>query len=505
MAFSAFDLRHLSNVRIWNRQQPVGVGFVVGPRHIITCAHVVLASLGDGDPARSSGGEPIGTVLLDSMAADGIPPTGVPALLEARVRSGGWLPRDLDGGGDIALLELSPGHSLPRRAIPVQAARIADGQAFSAFGVTEGRDGRGRRVFLRKVVEGRLKGFQDDRRYLLGSETEDDSVRAGCSGAAVWTPNGDGVVGMIVDWQERSSGVMIPVSVLREMVQIESADRAVAPGEASDPGRTATASELLLERLYTFDREPQRDHFETVVSRTWDGARRPLLCMVGGLPADLPRACRDKLRVHLGGRFADMEICSDRLRALKLPWPDRKRFNVADELEALKNGIKAALKAKGGNDPDLLRHSYNGQLGGMVFFSEILHEVFSRDHEALLAAWKDFWQALGAAPFDKPFAHFLLFTFRSGDGKADEDRRRFYESKFGSDGSQALGRLPILTPFKADDVVDWLDSLSEDDALDPGLLRHLRFRASEAFPAERISRLDSLETWLRAVASGEGR
>jgi hypothetical protein len=80
--------------------RPVGVGALVGERHVVTCAHVVNTAL--GLDVRSQG-QPDGPVALDFPLA-----SGTPALRAAVER---WLPPPREGaaGDDIAGLVLTDG------------------------------------------------------------------------------------------------------------------------------------------------------------------------------------------------------------------------------------------------------------------------------------------------------------------------------------------------------------------------------------------------------------
>src|SRR3989441_2528956 len=73
----------------------VGAGFLVGERHILTCAHVVAGALGLADDAPE---KPQAPVSLD------FPRVAPRQLLTARVVL--WRPPRADGGDDIAGLEL---------------------------------------------------------------------------------------------------------------------------------------------------------------------------------------------------------------------------------------------------------------------------------------------------------------------------------------------------------------------------------------------------------------
>jgi len=103
----------------------VGVGLLVGPREILTCAHVVNAALGRDRRAQD---RPADEVTVEPAVADGPP-------LRARVRC--WLPPPRTGaaGDDIAGLVLT-GTGLPAGAGPARLAANppARGRVVDVFG-----------------------------------------------------------------------------------------------------------------------------------------------------------------------------------------------------------------------------------------------------------------------------------------------------------------------------------------------------------------------------------
>ncbi|MGH4026034.1 MAG: trypsin-like peptidase domain-containing protein, partial [Pseudonocardiaceae bacterium] len=103
----------------------VGVGLLVGPRHVLTCAHVVNLALGRDQRAQD---QPTGEVTLEPATGDGPP-------LRARVQR--WLPPPRTGaaGDDIAGLELTGG-ATPTGITPARLAvnPPTPGQVVDVFG-----------------------------------------------------------------------------------------------------------------------------------------------------------------------------------------------------------------------------------------------------------------------------------------------------------------------------------------------------------------------------------
>ena len=107
----------------------VGAGFLVGERHILTCAHVISQALDLRDTPVEP---PPEAVSLDFPY---IPPR---TLLTARVVL--WCPPMPDGSGDLAGLELE--HEPPTGAERVRFASVEDvwKQEFGLLGFPEGYD-----------------------------------------------------------------------------------------------------------------------------------------------------------------------------------------------------------------------------------------------------------------------------------------------------------------------------------------------------------------------------
>ena len=93
-----------------SEDRPVGVGVLLGPRHIVTCAHVVNVALGLDERSQP---RPDGVIRVRLPLVDGDP-------LRARVAR--WVPPPTAGaaGDDIAGLELldaAPAGAVPARLV----------------------------------------------------------------------------------------------------------------------------------------------------------------------------------------------------------------------------------------------------------------------------------------------------------------------------------------------------------------------------------------------------
>jgi Trypsin-like peptidase domain/AAA ATPase domain len=171
-----------SLVRIHTKAGGVaGAGFLVGERHMLTCAHVIAQALGLADDAP----DPLSsTVSLD------FPQLASHTLLTAEVVF--YLPVQADGRGDIASLKLLDEPPIRAEAVHFATAEQVWEHPYRAFGFPAGQDDG-------VWSDGRLLGRQGTNCIQL----EDDkipgfAVISGFSGAPVWDEQLQGVVGMIV-------------------------------------------------------------------------------------------------------------------------------------------------------------------------------------------------------------------------------------------------------------------------------------------------------------------
>jgi KaiC/GvpD/RAD55 family RecA-like ATPase len=178
----------------------VGVGFLVGEKHILTCAHVVAEALG---LAQDHLDQPEERVQLD------FPLLALGKHLTAQVVM--WQPSQPDGRGDIAGLELDtppPPEASPAHLV---AAENLWGHSFRAFGFPRGsEDGAwASGTLLDRQAAGWVQ-IEDVKETGYG-------VQPGFSGTPVWNNDLGGVVGMVVAAEARAeikAAFTIPTDVL---------------------------------------------------------------------------------------------------------------------------------------------------------------------------------------------------------------------------------------------------------------------------------------------------
>ena len=171
---------------------PAGVGFVVGERHVLTCAHVVNTALGRAQRDQEAPGADVRVQVDFSLLGD---PEGAP-LRSCRVAM--WVPPPVLGvsGGDVAGLVLV-GEGLPAGAGPARLAEVMDvrGAEVDLFGYPgepPRRDGAWARCQLGGVVGGGMIQLDADSEAAFRAQP-------GYSGAPAVVADGvgDAVVGML--------------------------------------------------------------------------------------------------------------------------------------------------------------------------------------------------------------------------------------------------------------------------------------------------------------------
>jgi hypothetical protein len=185
--------------RLWNGEDVVGGGFRVGPRVVATCAHVVADAVG-ADPYSDVA--PAGEVSLDfPLVPDGEHP---PPRLAAVVRH--WSPISPDGGGDIALLEVTGSLPAGTTVPPMRRIDRLWDHGFRVLGFPYGRPAG-------VWSTGLIRGEQGTRWFQLQSRPGEQRVEGGFSGSPVWHEESGAVVGMTVaaDRGATTAAYLIPI------------------------------------------------------------------------------------------------------------------------------------------------------------------------------------------------------------------------------------------------------------------------------------------------------
>ena len=210
----------------------VGVGVLVGPQEIVTCAHVVNAALGRDRRAQD---RPAGEVTVEPAVADGPP-------LRARVRR--WLPPPRAGaaGDDIAGLVLA-GTGLPVGATPARLAANppARGQKVDVFGYPGDppRAGGG-------WVEATVRGLVSGGHLQLDSSTETAlRIQPGFSGSPVYDRVSHRVLGLLAAAPLAASGERDSYAITADRLRLAWPE-VLDPRHDPTPGRAGSGVSALV-------------------------------------------------------------------------------------------------------------------------------------------------------------------------------------------------------------------------------------------------------------------
>lgn len=202
----------------------VGAGFLVTERHLLTCAHVVCASLEQS--VLKSPGEP---VRFD------FPFVAPKQTMTAQVVF--WKPRQADGTVDIAGLELTT--PIPDGAKPVSLFSVQEtwGHPFRAFGFPlHHDDGVWASGVLRdKKTNGHIQ--------IEDTKIPGYAVQPGFSGSPVWDERISGLVGMVVT-AERNVTTKAAFVIPSEIIGRELADSPLAIEVKSFTGKIEGSVQL---------------------------------------------------------------------------------------------------------------------------------------------------------------------------------------------------------------------------------------------------------------------
>jgi Novel STAND NTPase 1/TIR domain/Trypsin-like peptidase domain len=394
----------------------VGAGFLVGERHILTCAHVVAGALGVADDTPE---KPQAQVALD------VPRVAPGKLLSARVVL--WRPPRADGGDDIAGLELLDDPPQGAQAAPLAQVENLWEHSFRAFGFPRGQDSG-------VWATGRLLGPQlTDWVQIEDVKETGFAVGQGFSGTPVWDPQVEAVVGMVVAAEKRmnlKTAFAIPVNVLaRSWPLLESLIHPfvfLCYARADSELVTRLKTDLLSQGVHVWiDREglqPGTLDWEEAVRTAIRSARAVLL--IASPNARSSRYVRDELRIAemyrrpvyplwvAGTQWMDA-VPLGYGGAQYIDARERRYETAIPELVVLLNKASSASR----KPPELDFEPRNPYKGLHPFTGDDAHDFFGRDRliNDLAASLEE---ALTSEEKNQQCARLLAVVGPSGSGKS---------------------------------------------------------------------------------------
>ena len=204
----------MSVIRIVDAQQKLrGMGYLVAPDTVITCAHVVAAAL--KNYTKNQARPPAGTVLINC------PLSGLPGdksqYRQAQVLENGWYPackpgqEPESGLADIAILRISgEPYATPPPLAPLAPGPQFDHLSFETYGCSKGHEENAvhtKGLTRAPIGNGRIQ-VEGKSGY---------RIEPGYSGAPVWSKQARSVIGIIAqDERDKSipAGFVIPSTLL---------------------------------------------------------------------------------------------------------------------------------------------------------------------------------------------------------------------------------------------------------------------------------------------------
>ncbi|MGW7254973.1 nSTAND1 domain-containing NTPase [Streptomyces sp. NPDC054834] len=178
-----------------------GLGVIIAPRLVLTCAHVVLSALGLPLTRSEPPDAPVRVRLVLTEGEE----------TEAVVRD--WVPVRADGSGDVAVLSLARPLQGARPVLMAAPREVWDHRA-AVFGLPNDDTGGGwhTAVLRARTSTGRLQ--------MSPLDAQSDPVQSGFSGSPVWDLEEGAVVGVVasISSPQRGQSFCIPTRTIADEV-----------------------------------------------------------------------------------------------------------------------------------------------------------------------------------------------------------------------------------------------------------------------------------------------
>lgn len=374
-----------------------GVGFLVGPRRILTCAHVF-------EKVREDNSAKVDFPLVEGGRE-------VTARLELLYpKQANPKPGQME---DIAILAIPEDEDLPQDLVPLARTSIPDAELkdrkveLYGFPADLARDYWSKMTLNRPASDGRIQ---------LDPVPGSRPVVKGYSGGPVWDSRSESVAGMVVavNWDaedEVAAAYMIPASVLNRAVGAEEEKLVSFP-----PNLAWKCNRDDEFRSFSVFLENKRDSCDT---------RHPVFFLPGDGEANheffIRRLCHSPKVLRHFSSSANGDPAPAHL--IKVPWPDETQpdFRLRGLLEKLFDQIcvGSEIAFSGKPDPaafaDVCRRQRFSEYPAVMLFHRIPWEVWDRPAVGVLREYlRDFWAQVPLENLPRFFLFLCFITPKPG-------------------------------------------------------------------------------------------
>jgi hypothetical protein len=481
----------------------VGMGFVIGPRHVLTCAHVVAEALGDKNGWVDERKAPKAKIpiafTLSRKAGRNVEFLSIEAWWPERSRVENW--KKLD---DVALLALPEGRSWPGdvcAALQGDDLRTGLPVVGSGLGIKTGAPFKGEVV---KAVPG-------NRWALVATGSRDLRVVEGCSGAAVESARG--VVGMMAERQGEESGLFIPITDLLSEQSVAMAWRApsLIRKLLPDPQQQTNSISAEYRAWLGLSLSVRLDRFIPSCDRTdvWEDVRkaigrpaqRPAIGVLGCTLADLPERFLERVQAELLIETGAIpEQPPPREDPIELSWRPRRRWCADEALARMKVSFYDHLCADDASPEAICKALREGRPQAFYSLVDPLH-LDSVDLE-LFGKWCSYWSDIASLKPAKPPVYLLCVWSEDANQEQLLDAVEALTKASSGDICRNLDLLPCLHQT---DLRRWADTCGPRAGLDANRTFQLRNRLLNAPALKGSPRLRALEQWLADLSDEDFR
>jgi inactive STAND/Trypsin-like peptidase domain len=270
-------------------RQPVGAGFLVAPRLVLSCAHVVLDALNLSTTTQE---KPEKTLFLDFPFVDNQP------LVTAKVLE--WYPAMANPHAgnieDLVLMELSEEVSF---TVPLLLVSLPDffNRSVSLTGFPRGRD---EGVYL----DGNLKRLTGEGRVQIDTEQGRGDVAGGFSGSAVYDIQKNAVVGVVVSIDSFGGNIrayMIPAeTIVKAFPQLST----ISPIIRDSENLIVKNADLL---PYLANRVDQELALHGKVE-AYQSVQTPFICVIHGKPEECSDGFIKRIRFYTLNKIIPKQV-----------------------------------------------------------------------------------------------------------------------------------------------------------------------------------------------------